>query len=119
MNRRAFFKKVMGAAALAGMTLAVRPEVRAWASFLPGQASARLKFSGRQLQGTSNGRLLESLDGGLTWQKIADFGSHCSIQAIQERQGLLYLRIGLLQYHFFLQSADGRRWLTAADFAAA
>jgi len=119
LNRRAFLKQVVAATTLVGISLVTRPEVRAAAGFLPSQASASIQALGRHFQGTTNGRLLESLDGGQTWKKIADFGDHCSVLAIQERHNTLYLQVGIQQFSFFLKSSDGRLWRTIDAIPAA
>ena len=118
MHRRTFLKSVV-TTTLSGLALLALPAIRASAGLLLPLSPAFLKALGKSFQGTRNGQLLESLDGGLTWRKLANFGSHCSIQAIQERQGVLYLQVGVQKYRFFLKSSDGRLWRTVDSIPAA
>lgn len=71
-----------------------------------------LAFQGRLLRGMPDGKLLESRDEGQSWQEIADFGRQCSVQALLERSGLVYAKVGLRNFTFLLKSADGRAWRT-------
>ena len=71
------------------------------------------------LRGTRDGQLQESLDGGLTWKRVFDFGSHCAVLGICERQGQIYAEVGLQQYSFFVKSTDARQWVTAPFIPAA
>lgn len=118
MKRRTFIKTVV-TGALSGMALVALPAMRAGAGFLLPQPPVFIKALGKSFQGTHNGQVYASLDGGLAWHKLADFGSHCSIQAIYERQGFLYLQVGVQKYSFYLKSSDGRLWRTVDSIPAA
>jgi hypothetical protein len=118
MNRRNFLKGVaqaslVGAAALVSPTLPVSMRLDASPAFV--QTDALM----RKFRGTPDGRILESFDGGKTWRPTANFGRHCSILAILERQGQLYTQVGIQGYSFFLSSPDGRVWRTAGWVPAA
>jgi hypothetical protein len=67
---------------------------------------------GRLFRGTRDGQILESLDHGRTWNPIANFGNHCSIRAILERETEIYTEVGLQGYSFYLRSPDARTWYT-------
>lgn len=105
-SRRTFFK-VAGLTAGA-LLLAPRSAQGAGNYFI-----AYAKAFGRQYRGTRDGLVFESADGGRTWQQVANFGSHCAVQALSDRQGKLQARIGVGAYDFGLTSADGRKWYTA------
>ena len=67
---------------------------------------------GRTFKGTPDGWILESLDIGKTWRPIANFGTHCSIQALFERQDKIHAQVGVLAHSFLLVSTDARMWRT-------
>jgi hypothetical protein len=120
MNRRTFLKgaatsAVSGLALLMLPGLPVGPASQASRVFA---STALTQAGGRMLRGTRDGLLLESLDGGLTWKRIFNFGSHCPVLGICERQGDLYVEVGLQQYSFFLKSADARTWHTVTAIPA-
>ena len=71
----------------------------------------------RMLRGTSDGLILESRDSSATWQTVANFGAHCSIQALLEQQGKLYARVGVQANSFLLESTDARVWRTTAQLS--
>jgi hypothetical protein len=113
MNRRDFLKETAGLS-LAGLATLVWPVSQL--SALTGQASmtVQAQAKGRLLRGTRDGLILESVDGGQTWQKVANFGKHCSIMAIRVYQGQIYTEVAVLGYPFTLQSADARLWRTTS-----
>ena len=78
----------------------------------PGATTARL--FGRHYRGTADGFILESSDGGLSWQRVAKFGSHCSILSLHEHQGLAHARVEVGSHRFALTSTDARSWRCAA-----
>jgi hypothetical protein len=68
---------------------------------------------GKLYQGTQNGILYESVDGGKTWQKIANFGEHCAIVKIAtHRDGSVALSLACIAHTFDLHSQDARLWRT-------
>ncbi|GAP12611.1 hypothetical protein LARV_00347 [Longilinea arvoryzae] len=77
-----------------------------------------LAFNGRLLRGTADGRVLESGDNGQTWQQTADFGSHCAVLDLMERDGQVFAKVGLRNMHFTLSSPDARVWRTLRNSAA-
>lgn len=106
MNRRTLLK----AAAAAGLSLAAL-------SLAPHGAltSARIVEAaalGRLLRGTHDGRVLESLDGGASWQVVANFGAACEVVRIVERDGRAYVRVAVGGPTFDLHSTDARVWRT-------
>lgn len=105
-SRRTFFK----VAGLAAGTLLLAPSSAQGAgNYFIAYAAAL----GKQYRGTRDGLVFESVDRGKTWQQVANFGSHCAVQALTARQGQLQARIGVAGYDFALTSADGRKWYTA------
>jgi hypothetical protein len=76
------------------------------------QYTAYVDAFGKKYQGTRDGRVLESVDGGQTWQQVANFGSHCAVQALGNRRDKLQARISVTGYRFVLISADARTWYT-------
>jgi len=113
MNRRDFLKGTAGLS-LAGLATLVWPVLQI--SVLADQASitVQAQANGRLLRGTHDGRILESLDGGRAWQKVANFGKHCSIMAIHEHQGQIYTEVAVQGYRFALKSTDARVWRTVS-----
>jgi hypothetical protein len=105
-SRRTFFK-VAGLAAGA-LLLAPRSAQSAGNYFI-----AHATAFGRQYRGTRDGLVFESSDGGKAWQQVANFGSHCAVQALSDRRGQLHAQIGVGAHGFGLTSADGRKWYTA------
>lgn len=99
-----------GAAAV--YTLTSTPTGRAAAAALEPRP-VELAFQGRLLRGTPDGQVHESRDDGKTWQKTADFGSQCAVQALLERGGQVYAKISLRNFSFLLKSADAQVWRTA------
>ena len=113
LNRRDFLK-VMAQISTAGLTLATLAELPTRMSLDVSPAPVQAEALGRKFRGTSDGRVFESLDGGKTWQLIANFGKHCSILTLVERQGQIYAQIGVQGYRFLLRSPNARRWYTAS-----
>lgn len=105
-SRRSF----MRAAGLAAGSSLLAPMVAQGAG---SYSTARVDALGKQYRGTRDGLVLESMDGGKTWQQVANFGSHCAVQALSSRQGQLQAWIGVKGYRFALISADARLWHTA------
>jgi hypothetical protein len=115
MHRRSFFM-LLGQTSVTAVLAAVLPALpalpagRAQPAALPVPAPALVH--GRLLRGTPQGRILESLDGGLSWQPIANFGPHCAILQVSEDRDALRATLGVLGHTFDLRSRDGRTWLT-------
>ena len=116
MNRRAFIQMV-GTAALAGAALISTSPINSMAAALTANP-ARLDLKDKVLQAGDGGRLLESFDEGKTWHGLANFGSHCEVLALAERDGWIFARIGIQKFSFLLQSADGRTWFTTHGIPA-
>lgn len=106
MNRREFLK---GAAA-AGLALAVL-NLTSHGAFSPARP-VEAAAPGRLLRGTRDGRVLESLDRGASWQTVANFGPTCGITAITQRDGVALMRIAADGRAFDLHSRDARTWRT-------
>ena len=110
MDRREFMRGLAGASLIGLAVLAVPMHAAAaGAASSPTLDSPRL---GRLLRGTTDGLILESIDRGATWQTTAKFGSHCSIESLRERQGLVHAKVAVGGSSFVVASADARRWLT-------
>ena len=77
-----------------------------------GYSSAHADALGKKYQGTRDGRVFESVDGGQTWQQVANFGSHCAVQALSNRRDKLQAQISVKGYRFVLISTDARIWYT-------
>src|SRR5512139_1848379 len=107
MDRRKFLKGVLG-----GVGMLTLPSVLTGAPLRPSKRFVEANVLGRLFRGTQDGRILESLDGGRTWDLIANFGEHCSILAILEHSSEIYTEVGLQGYSFFLRSPDGFEWYT-------
>jgi hypothetical protein len=118
MNRRTFLVSV-AAGALAGLATILAPSLQGVitlaSSLFPVQGNAL----GGLLEGTGDGRLRQSLDGGHTWQPLANFGEGCAVTGIYEQDGLAYVQLKIQRYTFLLKSADGRTWWTADSVLAA
>jgi hypothetical protein len=65
-----------------------------------------------ELKGTYTGKILESLDGGITWKEIADFGPDCPVLRLRSVSTGVQTEIGHKGFRFPLYSADGRQWTT-------
>ncbi len=118
MNRRTFIKTLL-TTSVAGLAVIGLPVIRASASLSPSRGYLSSQSRGRSFQGTIDGRLFESQDQGQTWRQIFNFGDQLSVLGIHERQGNLYLELGIQSYSFFLKSQDGRVWLTTPSIPAA
>jgi hypothetical protein len=117
MNRRAFLKRV-SANALVGAIILVLPEIQA--STITGPSTFfTVEALGKTYKGTRDGRLYESIDREMTWRPVANFGSHCSVVSIVERQRKLFAVIGVQRFTFTLVSTDGREWRTVDAIPAA
>jgi hypothetical protein len=104
-SRRTFFK-VTGLAA--GALLLAPGSAQSAGNYYIAHAAV----FGRHYRGTRDGLVFESVDAGETWQQVANFGSHCAVQALSDRQGQLHAQIGVGAHGFALTSADGRKWYT-------
>jgi hypothetical protein len=107
-SRRKFF----GVAGLATGALLLAPVVAQGKS---SQLTAHVDAPGKKYRGTRDGRVLESVDGGQTWQQVANFGSHCSVRALSAGRGQIQAQIGVAGYKFVLTSTDARVWRTVSD----
>lgn len=107
MNRRQFLTMVTAVSAV-GLARLSTPHLAAAKGLSPALRQATL------YQGTKDGKLYESTDGGKTWQLVAHFGSHCAIDRIvRQRNGSLYIKMICSGYAFDLHSTDARVWRTA------
>lgn len=117
MNRRDFIRTV-AAGTLAGAALITFTPIQKILAAVFSAGVVQLKLKEKILQGTRDGKVFESQDAGKTWKKAFDFGNHCAVLELVERGELIYARVGVLQYSFVVQSADGRTWLTATGIPA-
>ena len=110
MTDRAYSRRsFMQAAGLTTGALLLTPVV---AQAAGGDSGAQADALGKKYRGTRDGRVLESVDGGRTWQQVASFGPHCAVHTLSNRQGQLRVRIGVQGYSFALISTDARLWRT-------
>jgi hypothetical protein len=117
MNRRSFILS-MAAGALAGLAVITAPSLQGLRALASSLIPTQGKALGRLLVGSRDGRLRQSLDGGRTWQPLANFGETCSVVSIYEQDGLAYVQLKVQQYSFLLKSADGQTWWTAGSVLA-
>src|SRR5262245_60792870 len=96
-SRRTFFK-VAGLAA--GALLLMPRSAQSASSYFSAYAEA----FGKKYRGTRDGLVFESADGGKSWQQVANFGSHCAVQALRVQRSLLQAQIGVGTYDFALTS---------------
>ena len=75
------------------------------------------ELGSQRFRGARHGQILESLDGGKSWQPRVNFGEHCSVLQLFERGGQLYARLGVQGFGFYLSSKDGRAWYTVDRFS--
>ncbi len=104
-SRRSFIK----VASLTAGAVLLAPVV---AQIVSGASVVYAEALGKKYKGTRDGRVLESVDGGKTWQQVANFGSHCAVLALIDRKGRIQAKIGVGGYDFALISADARVWHT-------
>jgi hypothetical protein len=104
-SRRSFFK-------VAGLTAGALLLAPAAAQGAGNYVIVQTAALGNLYRGTRDGLVFESGDGGKTWQQVANFGSHCAVQALSDRRGKLQAQIGVGAHGFELASADGRKWYT-------
>jgi hypothetical protein len=97
MNRRGFLS------AIVGLPLAAALPRGAWAT----DGSAQVTYRAAEA-----GRLMESRDGGRTWQLNTDFGPSISIVGIAPDGPRTRLELEHRGLRFTLTSADGKYWRT-------
>jgi hypothetical protein len=109
MPRRVFVKGLLGGslAILAGGAFLLR-EAPASAR----ATSAQSSNPKRRLRGTQDGLVQESLDGGQTWQTVANFGSSCAVARLVDAGGQINADINYKRNSFKLKSTDARVWRT-------
>jgi hypothetical protein len=107
MNRRDFLKSMS-----VGLAVAVLPTAFTRVPVKAATAQVSASGSKRKLTGTTDGRILESLDSGRTWHQVAYFGSQCSVRKVSDGQGQVSAQIGFQGHSFMLKSADARTWRT-------
>lgn len=81
-------------------------------SSMSGRFSIQAEALGKRYLGTRTGLVFESADGGQTWQQVANFGSHCAVMDLREREGQVFAAIAVAGYSFQLKSSDARLWRT-------
>ncbi|NLG96047.1 MAG: hypothetical protein GX491_01685 [Chloroflexi bacterium] len=66
----------------------------------------------RFYRGTSDGRLLGSMDG-RKWAELANFGPHLAVREVRlAREGWLHAVMAAGENEFVLKSRDGKTWYT-------
>jgi hypothetical protein len=110
MNRRDFLRGAAGAALAFGLA-ALQPGKRASSqSPQAGAPGTQASAVTPRFRGSSDGRIYELSQDGVTWQPRANFGKHCAITEVVERGGKVVARIEVQGHPFIVQSPDGRRW---------
>ena len=107
LNRREFLKTGL----LAAGTAAAAPLLSAF-NRLPAGLNGAAMMGTKMYRGTQDGRVLESSDGGNTWQQIANLGPAYAVESVQYTQGVLLASAIFQGRAFRLKSVDGRRWYT-------
>ena len=113
MHRRDFLKRLLGLS-LTWMAAPVLPLFPVPVRVNSAPAPLYSQTLNRTFKGTPDGLVLESRDDSATWQTIANFGNHCSVQALYERQGKIYAQVGVQANSFLVASADARKWYTVS-----
>jgi len=111
MNRLNFLKL----AAVGSLTVFTAPLFRKFSFPIPGAALPGDFVSGpggKLYQGTSDGRILASADGGLAWQCSVNFGENFQVRNLSGTGGGLFAEIGFPGGIFALTSANGIAWQT-------
>ena len=106
MNRRQFLTMAT-AVSVVSLARLTTPHLAAAKGLTPVLRQATL------YQGTKDGKLYESTDGGKTWQLVANFGSHCAIdRVVRQQNGSISIKMFCSGYAFELRSTDARVWRT-------
>lgn len=101
MNRREFLT-VTGIVVLTGLVGFSKPQ------------TAEAQFLRKLYQGTTDGKLLESTDGGKTWHQVVNFGEQYTINKVTvDRSGTIYVQLGYMGGTFDLYSPNLLIWWTA------
>jgi len=111
MHRRDFLK-LAAASSLAVLTMQF---ARKFPSFFPGDhpgGDFAVQAGGKLFRGTSDGRLLVSTDGGLSWRCKANFGENAWVRDLAASGDWLFAEIEIPGGAFALASADGVVWRT-------
>jgi hypothetical protein len=113
MNRRDFLKLAAAGSLAVIMTQFIHEFYSiSFSDASPGDIVPKL---GRKLfQGTSDGRILTSADGGLSWRCCANFGGQNQVKDLYASGGKLFAEIYLQGNSFELTSTDGRFWYTVS-----
>ena len=80
----------------------------------PPKAAPAQPAPGVLYQGTADGKILRSEDGGANWQVVVNFGDCYNVQAVLQGSGNLTAHLIFKGAGFLLTSTDGRTWYTAA-----
>jgi hypothetical protein len=67
----------------------------------------------RSFQGTADGKIYISEDGGDRWRLAANFGQGYPVHRIFFEGGYIHVNLGAPGRQFYLKSVDGRKWYTA------
>jgi len=111
MNRLNFLKL----AAVGSLSVITAQLIRKFSLRIPGDVLPGDFVSGPDgnlFQGTADGRILASTDGGLAWNCSANFGGQCQVRDLSVTGGRLLAKIGFPGGAFELASADGIVWHT-------
>ena len=74
----------------------------------------QVDLGNRLVRGTSAGVISQSLDQGQTWQRLANFGTHCGVTSLRQLTGLIYARLVVAGHAFWLSSTDAKTWRTVS-----
>jgi hypothetical protein len=109
-SRRDFLKLAGAGLASAWALSAASAPVTNW--FSAPLLGAQAAFGSSLLRSTSDGQILKSVDAGQTWQSLASFGPHCTIQSLVTQDGKLYARLAVAGHSFWLVTTDTQTWRT-------
>jgi hypothetical protein len=112
MNRREFLK-------ISTMTMVALMVVRFPdnSTFFTDQAQISdqiVELGSKLYKTTNNGRILTSSNGGISWQRAANFGSEFDIRALSVVDRKLVAKIGFAGGEFELTSVNGTMWRAIA-----
>ena len=118
MNRRGFLAGIAKASLAGVAAVALLGNVRSDALGDTPPVNLQPNMDRLGFKGGPDGRIWRSLDGGATWQPVANFGKDIAILEIFRDQDQLCARAGFRGHTFLLRSRDGQVWRATQDLAS-